>query len=224
MSSTLPIHDASNTAPPPVTGSVEDPTLAQSAPQINTYHCICNQLLLATTYTLTSLPRRRSPGLDAALILPLPPPPHRSSSTSGSASSSASSSEDEADNPSEPLREPKTGDSRNAKISRAARSNSGYSLMLSTTLDRKPIIVRREDGFEKRWLWRCGRCKVVVGYQLDEVHFRTSESGGYGTGGAAQEKKRTREKVAYLLPGGLMTTSEMAQGKKMDDEIILPSG
>ncbi len=66
---------------------------------------------------------------------------------------------------------------------RAQRENDqGYSLLLSTTLDRRPMIVRREDGFEKRWLWRCGRCRVVIGYQLDQIHYTTSPETTTGAG------------------------------------------
>src|SRR5277367_6278495 len=50
-----------------------DPDPKKSQPQINTYHCICTTLLLATTHTLSSLPHRAEPALDKALILALPP-------------------------------------------------------------------------------------------------------------------------------------------------------
>jgi hypothetical protein len=57
-------------------------------------------------------------------------------------------------------------------------------------------------GFEKRYLQKCGRCGVVVGYQLDGEQFA---DGGRGK----------REDVLYVLPGGVMTTEEMVEGKDM---------
>ena len=67
-------------------------------------------------------------------------------------------------------------------------------------------------GFEKRYLQRCGRCGVVVGYQLDGGQFE----GADGEGG-----KGRREDVVYLLPGGVMTTGEMMEGKELGKELVL---
>lgn len=81
--------------------------------------------------------------------------------------------------------------------------------------------MRREDGFEKRRLLRCGRCRVVVGYFLDGVHFAhlassSSSSGGGVTEeegrGEEDEEKKDEVKVVYLLPGALMETGVMAKG------------
>lgn len=64
----------------------------------------------------------------------------------------------------------------------------GYSLLLNTTLDRRPVVVRRADGFEKRWVRRCGRCRMGVGYVLEE-------------GGEVE--------VVYLLEEGLVETGRL---------------
>ena len=80
-------------------------------------------------------------------------------------------------------------------------------MVVSTTIDRKAVVVRREDGFEKRWVWRCGRCRLGVGYSLEE--------GGVGMGGVADTrdgKDKEMQKVVYLLPGGLVGTKEMMEG------------
>lgn len=146
---------------------------------IKTHHCrFCNHLLLATSRSLSSLPRRKDPARDAALILPLP--------------TSTSNDDDE---------------------STSTRGVKHYSILLSTSIpDRKATLVRREDGFEKRLFLRCGRCRVVVGYFLDDVHFpgRTNDNGVEG--GA---------KVVYLLPAGLIETGIMGDEDKvkaMDQE------
>lgn len=79
-----------------------------------------------------------------------------------------------------------------------------YSMVLSTTIDRKALIVRREDGWEKRWVWRCGRCRLGVGYSLED---------GAGTDGDVKEEtEKQKQKVVYLLPGGLVGTREMMDG------------
>lgn len=73
------------------------------------------------------------------------------------------------------------------------------SVLLNVIPDRKPVIVQREDGFEKRTPLRCGRCKLVIGYNLDEVHFETRDG---------------QSSPVYLLPGGMATTSDMVKGVK----------
>lgn len=61
---------------------------------------------------------------------------------------------------------------------------------------RKVLVVRREDGFEKRRVYRCGRCGVGVGYEV------LGEDGGERKGG----------RVMYLMEGGLVETGEMGRG------------
>ncbi|EYE98718.1 uncharacterized protein EURHEDRAFT_448310 [Aspergillus ruber CBS 135680] len=152
---------------------------------IKTHHCrFCNHLLLATTRSLSLLPRRKDPARDAALILPLP-------------KSTTNDDEDETDQ------------------NRGTKGVKHYSILLSTSIpDRKATLVRREDGFEKRLFLRCGRCRVVVGYFLDDVHFLGhTDDKGAGEGGGA--------KVVYLLPGGLVETGAMGDEDKvkaMDQE------
>ena len=72
---------------------------------------------------------------------------------------------------------------------------------MNTTLDRKPVVVRREDGFEKRWLRRCGRCRVVVGYFV-------------GAQEGEKERKEKMGRVVYLLEGGLKATEELRKEVK----------
>lgn len=75
----------------------------------------------------------------------------------------------------------------------------GHTAVLSGTVaDAKPIVIKKEDGFEKRYRQRCGRCDSVVGYSLGWEQF------GGGEGG-----KGRRGNVVYLLPGGLRSTVEM---------------
>lgn len=65
--------------------------------------------------------------------------------------------------------------------------------LLSTALRpaRKIVVVRREDGFEKRRVWRCGRCGVGVGYEV------------------VGKEDEGRGRVMFLLEGGLRDIDEV---------------
>jgi hypothetical protein len=137
------------------------------ASPIFTYHCLCSQFLLASTRQLDSLPHRKGEALDQALILSLPPLPGATSVGNGKQAAKSNDS---------------PGDS--------------YATLLNTTTDRKPVVIRRSDGFETRYQIHCGRCKLIVGYQLDHDQY----------GDASQTGRR--EDVCYLLPGSLLSTEE----------------
>jgi hypothetical protein len=112
------------------------------------------------------------------------------------------------------------------------KPNDHYTILLSTTLpDRKPVIIRRHDGFEKRLMLRCGRCRVVMGYLLDEAHFPTRTACGSGDNSNAEMKAepivsigkdrsntndgdgdREGPSVVYVLPQSLVRTEKMGDG------------
>lgn len=98
-----------------------------------------------------------------------------------------------------PLPPAPTSSSRKASTSQAP--NDHYGLLLSTRIEKVAEIISSDEGFEKRYLQRCGRCSLVVGYQLDWQQFSVEKSG-------------RREDYVFLLPGGFMTTSEMIMGKQ----------
>lgn len=60
------------------------------------------------------------------------------------------------------------------------------------------MIIRREDGFEKRTLVRCDRCRLAVGYKLDGDHFEDS-----------REEAAAAAETLYVLPGALVDTAGM---------------
>lgn len=88
--------------------------------------------------------------------------------------------------------------------------SSGYTITLGINKDAKPVIVRREDGFEKRQLWRCERCRAVVGYELAHT--------GAAQGGEKMdmdvEVEGYKGTVMYVLPGGVMSTDVMIKSGK----------
>jgi hypothetical protein len=90
-------------------------------------------------------------------------------------------------------------------------SNAHYGLLLSTRQERTAEIMTSDDGFEKRYLQRCGRCNLAVGYQLDWEQFPGDRTG-------------RRDDVVFLIPGGFMTTSEMINHKKRSNASATGSG
>jgi hypothetical protein len=98
----------------------------------------------------------------------------------------------------------------------------GYSMLLGMAPDKRVTIVRREDGFEKRVLWRCERCRVGVGYELQTQGEEAMEGLVEGDGREGKGKGREEEyegKVMYLLPGGIMSTDVMMgrAGKRVEE-------
>jgi hypothetical protein len=76
---------------------------------------------------------------------------------------------------------------------------NGSTTIHNLVPERKPLVIRREDGFEKRVLLRCSRCRLVIGYQLDETHFECSDVNA--------------DEVIYLLPGSVVETNDMKTRK-----------
>jgi len=186
-----------NPTPAP-TSAVESSSVVLGQPRVHTYHCLCTHLIVATTTPLSSLPRRSASSLDKAYILILPSPP-----------STHSPPLDDSDSEAEAEGEPSTSQEKSL-----LKPGSHYALLLSTVVDRKPQIITRSDGFEKRYLQRCGRCRLVVGYQLEWGQYTDADAG-------MGDRAGRRENVVYLLPGGLMSTEEMVEGKDMASNITL---
>lgn len=169
-------------------------------PEMYTYHCICSTHLLTTPYKISSLPQRAAPSLDCAKILPLPPfptpasrkvldDPTNQSPLQALTNNESSLSENTEDRASKDDR-PDGGD--------------GDSVLPSLTSSsfrptRKVIIVQRTDGWEKRRVWRCGRCGLGVGYEV-----LGEEQGKEG-------KNEEKGRVLFLLEGSLVATGEWGE-------------
>lgn len=150
--------------------SPEEKLSLAASSTVYTYHCLCTHLLLATSTPLHALPKRKN-SCDQAHIMPLPPPP--------------AATQPKGRRPSAEPELPPT---------------DHYGLLLSTRLENQPAMVTSDAGFEKRYHQRCGRCNLVVGYQLDWQQFAGDRAG-------------PKEDVVYLLRDGFVTTSEMIMGK-----------
>lgn len=148
------------------------PSPPPAPPQIHTYHHICLTHILTTPYALRSLPTRAAPALDNARILPLPS--LDSPSLAPPPSSSPSSDQPEQ-----------------------LQEKYLHSLLHNLRPARKALVIQREDGWERRRLWRCARCGVGVGYEIE------------GVDGAGEDTRAERLRVMYLLEEGLLETEQM---------------
>ena len=73
---------------------------------------------------------------------------------------------------------------------------------------REPVVLKLDDGFEKRYAARCNRCDLQIGYWLDRSQSEPEQLG-------------RREDVIYMLPGGVMSTEDMVEKKDMEKEVAL---
>lgn len=213
--------------------------------QIKTYHCrFCSHLLIASTREVlssrTPLRRRRvatgsaiegggggEGGLDGALILELPSLSSRSSKKESRKRKSYDGEEERRDTIPEPEAEKEAASSEQAAAPSAGETRkteqAHYTIPLSTLLpDQTPIIIRREDGFEKRILLRCGRCRVVVGYKLCDAAGSTTEAEDIDVDVDDEDEEDSEElgltrggkgeKAIYLLPGSIVGTEDLDVG------------
>lgn len=80
-------------------------------------------------------------------------------------------------------------------------------------MDFNPAVLKLEDGFEKRYAIKCGRCGLIFAYQLDLCQFEESKN-----------ESGRREDLLFVIPGGVLSTEEMVDGKRMDGEIEVEVG
>lgn len=96
----------------------------------------------------------------------------------------------------------------------------GYTLLLGVEKDTKILIVRKSNNLERRLLYQCSRCKIVIGYEilLEDRLAETDASGAQAEGNI--ERGSNPFKIMYLLPGGLMSTEFMASSEKITEEDV----
>ncbi|KXS97543.1 hypothetical protein AC579_568 [Pseudocercospora musae] len=96
-----------------------------------------------------------------------------------------------------------TDHSHICKISQGENITAESSAILtkSAQVESNLLVLRLEDGFEKRCLIKCGRCGVGFGYRL------WSESG-------------VGEDVVFILPNGLVSTTDVESGRKMTEREV----
>ena len=89
---------------------------------------------------------------------------------------------------------------RSARASSHPKAMDHYGLLLATRQDRAAQIIASDNGFEKRYLHRCARCALPLGYHLDWQHFALDRAG-------------RRDDCVFLLPGGLVKTADMIRAR-----------
>ncbi|KAF3307471.1 hypothetical protein TWF173_002956 [Orbilia oligospora] len=229
-------------------------------PSIFTYHCICSHLILATTRDIFKLPCRQHPGLDGALIVPLPPPPRSADSDNESDDNEEEEEEEDEDDDDD---DEDDGDAREEENEegegegegqgermdidrRTQETSSGhrtenqtssvgqgygappkeepepkdYTLLLSSIRDRRPCVIRREDGFEKRLLWRCGRCRLIFGYQIYDEGLEELSKGEDDEINKQKKSQSNKNYYVYILPGGLTTAAGMGSLTERDLQLV----
>lgn len=181
-------------------------------PAIQTYHCICSTLLLASPYLLSSLPSRAPPAKDRARILPLPP--FRDAGFHGldlGAGDDGGEKEGEKPPMLENVGEASRSEDDSAEATEAVRRYLPSLLLPTMRPARKITMVQREDGFERRRVWRCGRCGVTVGYEVENAP--SSKGEAEVRIGRMPQVERTGMRVIFLLEGGLVKTGEMVDDR-----------
>lgn len=179
---------------------------------ISTYHCICSEVLFASTRPLTEFATRQS---DHAAICTIINNSNNSSSNSNSNHISNSAGKEEEK------------EHKGEETKTKSNSNNNNSILLSNAIaiERKEkgkekeedfpcLILKLDDGFEKRYPVQCPRCGVCFGYQLDGSQW--VEDGN--------EKEKEKEKdddvrrtgrrcdVLYVLREGLVRTEDVIVG------------
>ncbi|KAL9527404.1 hypothetical protein SMMN14_08718, partial [Sphaerulina musiva] len=137
-----------------------------SSTHISTYHCICSEVLFASTRPLTEFATRQSDSAAICTII---------NNSNNSSSNSNSNHKKEEDFPC--------------------------------------LILKLDDGFEKRYPVQCPRCGVCFAYQLDGSQWVED--------GNEKEKEKEKEKdddvrrtgrrcdVLYVLREGLVRTEDV---------------
>jgi len=143
---------------------------------VQTYHCICANLVLATTFPFTQYRK-----LDKSTILPIP-----RLSQSQEAALAGHETQDSTDDDQD------------------LASDSITQLVGISVIDSQaPLLIRSDEGIEKRYLLRCSRCKLTLGYQLDWDQYSTK--GQFSD----SVKNGRRDDVLYLLEGAVASTEAM---------------
>uniref|UniRef100_A0A093VB25 Uncharacterized protein n=1 Tax=Talaromyces marneffei PM1 TaxID=1077442 RepID=A0A093VB25_TALMA len=231
---------------------------AQRKLPIRTYHCrFCSHLLIASTRELLSssapLRRRRQlatgsgleeegagvGGMDGAMILEIPSSSGTRAQNKKRKSYDENQRDDSIPGTTAPAASGKISEQAAQQGEKRKTEQAHYTIPLSTLLpDPTPVVIRRGDGFEKRVLLRCGRCRVVVGYKLPRNDSNTTLTGLAADQGPDEEDEEDEEvededengvglskgggkgeKVIYLLPARLWERRIWMLGLRTEREV-----
>lgn len=182
---------------------------SMSSTHISTYHCICSEVLFASTRPLTEFATRQSDHAAICTII------NNSSSSSNSNSNHSSNSAG------------KEEEERKGEEETKTKNNSNSSILLSNAIaiERKEkgkekekeedfpcLILKLDDGFEKRYPVQCPRCGVCFAYQLDGSQW--VEDGNEKEKEKDDDVRRMGRRcdVLYVLREGLVRTEDVIVG------------
>lgn len=176
-----------------------------SSTHISTYHCICSEVLFASTRPLTEFATRQSDHAAICTII------NSSSSNSNNNHSSNSAGKEEEK------------ERKEEEETKMKNKNNNNSILLSNAIaiERKEkekekeedfpcLILKLDDGFEKRYPVQCPRCGVCFAYQLDGSQW--VENGNEKEKEKDDDVRRTGRRcdVLYVLREGLVRTEDVA--------------
>lgn len=184
---------------------------SMSSTHISTYHCICSEVLFASTRPLTEFATRQSDHAAICTII------NSSSNISGNSNSNHSSNSAGKEEEEEERKE--------GQETKMKNKNNNNSILLSNAIaiERKEkgkekekeedfpcLILKLDDGFEKRYPVQCPRCGVCFAYQLDGSQW--VEDGNEKEKEKDDDVRRTGRRcdVLYVLREGLVRTEDVA--------------
>lgn len=149
---------------------------------VQTYHCICSNLVIASSFPLD---KRRK--LDGSIILPRPRVSQRLAAAAGLEAPEELGGDD---------------------YEELSSLQQDVTMLISTmpTAGQAPLLIRSDEGIEKRYPLRCGRCKITLGYQLDWHQYEEDSTRGSQTG--------KREDVVYLLEDSVLSSDRMKNDRR----------
>lgn len=185
-----------------------------SSTHISTYHCICSEVLFASTRPLTEFATRQ---IDHAAICTIINNSNNSSSNNSDnnhISNSAGKEEEERQKEGEETKTKNNSNSNSILLSNAIaieRKEKGKEKEKEE--DFPCLILKLDDGFEKRYPVQCPRCGLCFAYQLDGSQWVED--------GNEKEKEKDdddvrrtgrRCDVLYVLREGLVRTEDVIVG------------
>lgn len=185
-----------------------------SSTHISTYHCICSEVLFASTRPLTEFATRQS---DHAAICTIINGSGSSNNSNSNHSSNSAGKEEEGKGEEEETKTKNKNNNNSILLSNAIaieRKEKEKGKEKEKEEDFPCLILKLDDGFEKRYPVQCPRCGVCFAYQLDGSQWVEN--------GNEREKEKEKEDdvrrtgrrcdVLYVLREGLVRTEDVIVG------------
>jgi hypothetical protein len=169
----------------PSTATMSSDQQTQTSPTY-TYHCLCSQLVLASSKPITSHSQRAGESADKAYCVRV-------------ADTNKLLDDDDDDDDNDNGNDKPNSDETASSSSTAKKPSA---VLINVLHQRQPLMLRRSDGFEKRFHRRCVRCNLVIGYHLDAAQYDSSQPAGI------------RADVVYILPDALTLSDDLMKDQR----------